>query len=92
MIKTADLPKDSAVTGIMFACILTIAVGCYMFLYLAGKQNEIEEKDREIRWRSERLEAYRQAQARQSTPTVMLNGVQNATPPAPPAGESEAPT
>jgi len=95
MIKTADSPKDTAVTGTMLACILTIAVGCYMFLYLAGKQNEIEEKDREIRRRTERLEVYRQAQATRGTPTVMLNGVQagqNATPPAPAAGESETPT
>jgi len=96
MIKTADSPKDSAMTGTMLACILTIAVGCYMFLYLAGKQNEIEEKDREIRGWTERHEAQREVQGTQATPTVTLTGVQagQETPPLAPAavGESEAPT
>ncbi|MBN1343553.1 MAG: hypothetical protein JXQ73_12770 [Phycisphaerae bacterium] len=29
-------------------CILTVLVGCYVFLYLAGKQEEVEAKDRKI--------------------------------------------
>ena len=33
------------------ACILTVLVGCYMFLYVTGKQEEVEAKDRKIsRW------------------------------------------
>lgn len=96
MIKTADSPEDSAMTGTMLTCILTVSVGCYMFLYLAGKQNEIEEKDREIRGWTERHAAQREVQGRLATPTVTLTGVQAGQKTPPPAsaagGESEAPT
>ncbi len=31
------------------ACVGTVLVGCYIFLFLTGKQQEIEDKDRMIR-------------------------------------------
>ena len=51
--------RDSLIVSITFlACLVTVVIGCYLFLHLTAKQLELGEKQRRIR----RLEEARRAE------------------------------
>ncbi len=75
-------------SGTTLCCIGTVAVGCYLFLYLAGKQQEVEHKDRTIRqWQRQQQEA--EMARRQGVPTVVggQQGQATGSPPSMPGGQ-----
>ncbi len=75
-------------------CILTVLGGCYLFLYLAGRQMEFERKDRWIRQWYKQQEAEEEAErtraaaelARKAVPTFTA-----APPPPMPPGLANTP-
>ena len=52
-------------------CILTVLGGCYLFLYLAGKQMEFERKDYRIRQWHKQQEAENEAEKKRNAEKVV---------------------
>ena len=59
--------------------ILTVAMGCYIFLYLAGKEYEVLKKDRHIKRWMEQQEAETRAKekAEQAMQTITVYGTKD---------------